>query len=40
VIWLRCDLLHRHRWKFRCINDEGEKVFECRRCGRVYIAPK
>jgi hypothetical protein len=30
----------RHRWRFRCINAEGEKVFECRRCGRYYIAPR
>ncbi|WP_269140096.1 hypothetical protein [Pseudothauera rhizosphaerae] len=30
----------RHRWRFVRINAEGEKVFECRRCGRHFIAPR
>jgi hypothetical protein len=35
--WLFCGVLRRHRWKFRLINAEGHKVFECARCGRLYF---
>ena len=28
---------HGHSWKFVFINLEGEKVFECRRCGERVV---
>lgn len=33
--WLACRIVG-HRWKFLCINDEGEKAFVCRRCGKEF----
>ena len=31
--------LYKHKWKFSCINAEGEKVFKCGRngCKAIFI---